>query len=148
MCNFDLILFYCVLVGFDCMVDVMDWVLFVDIVSYFFYNIEKIGENVYCIVIVVVGFGVDDLNVEVKDGVVIVLGCKVVEDEGWSFLYCGIVICVFECCFMLVDYVCVEGVSYVDGMLNIDLVCEILELLKLCCIEIVKLLKLVEKLDV
>ena len=37
------------------------------------YNIEKTGENAYRISIAVAGFSADDLNVEMKDGAVIVM---------------------------------------------------------------------------
>lgn len=52
------------------------------------------------------------------------------------FLYCGIVECVFECCFYLVDYVIVLGVELCNGMFLVQLVCEILEFVKLCSIVI------------
>lgn len=66
-----------------------------------------------------------------------VVGKKVVEDGECIYLYCGIVNWLFKCWFDLVDYVCVIGVIYENGMLYIDLVCEVFEVLKLCWIEIV-----------
>lgn len=52
--------------------------------------------------IVVVGFGEDDFEIEIKDGLLIIVGCKILLEEGeveCEFLYCGIVECGFLCWF-------------------------------------------------
>ena len=136
-------------VGFDRMADLMDRVLSADSAtqSYPPYNIEKTGENAYRIAIAVAGFGAEDLNVEVRDGAVIVSGRKAAEDEGRTFLHRGIATRAFERRFTLADHVRVEGASHQDGMLNIDLVREIPEALKPRRIEIAKPAKAVGKLD-
>lgn len=76
----------------------MDCVLIFDVLvfSYFFYNIEKIVDDVYCILFVVVGFVVEDFVIEVKENVLIVIVKKVFVKNEKIFLYCGIVICFFE----------------------------------------------------
>ena len=136
-------------VGFDRMADLMDRVLSADSAtqSYPPYNIEKTGENAYRIAIAVAGFGAEDLNVEVRDGAVIVSGRKAAEDESRTFLHRGIATRAFERRFTLADHVRVEGANHQDGMLNIDLVREIPEALKPRRIEIAKAAKAVEKLD-
>ena len=147
MRNFDLTPLYRASVGFDRMADVMDRALSADIASYPPYNIEKTGENAYRIAIAVAGFGAEDLNVEVRDGAVIVSGRKAGEDEGRTFLHRGIATRAFERRFTLADHVRVDGASHQDGMLNIDLLREIPEALKPRRIDIAKNVKVVEKLD-
>ncbi|GLK65969.1 Hsp20 family protein [Paracoccus kondratievae] len=147
MRNFDLTPLYRATVGFDRMVDVMDRALSADIASYPPYNIEKTGENSYCISLAVAGFSADDLNVEVRDGAVIVSGRKAAEDENRTFLHRGIATRAFERRFTLADHVRVEGASHADGMLNIDLVREVPEALKPRRIEIAKQGTSIEKLD-
>ncbi|KGJ04011.1 heat-shock protein [Paracoccus halophilus] len=147
MRNFDLTPLYRASVGFDRMADVLDRTLSADIASYPPYNIEKTGENAYRISIAVAGFGVDDLNVEVKEGAVIVSGRKAPEDDSRSYLHRGIATRAFERRFTLADHVRVAGASHEDGMLNIDLVREVPEALKPRRIEIARSVKSVEKLD-
>ncbi|SET21669.1 Hsp20 family protein [Paracoccus homiensis] len=149
MRSFDLTPLYRASVGFDRLADVMDRTLSADVSAptYPPYNIEKTGEDTYRIAIAVAGFGADDLNVEMRDGAVIVSARKSDEDEGRSFLHRGIATRAFERKFTLADHVRVEGASHVDGMLNIDLVREIPEALKPRRIEIAKAAPKVEKLD-
>lgn len=147
MRNFDLTPLYRATVGFDRIADVMDRALSADVTSYPPYNIEKTGEDTYRISIAVAGFSADELNVEVKDGAVIVLGRKAAEDEARAYLHRGIATRAFERRFALADHVRVEGAGHENGMLNIDLVREIPEALKPRKIEIAKSVKAVEKLD-
>lgn len=147
MRNFDLTPLYRASIGFDRMADVMDRALTADVASYPPYNIEKTGDDAYRIAIAVAGFGAEDLNVEVKDGAVIVSGKKAAEDEGRTFLHRGIATRAFERRFTLADHVRVTGASHEDGMLNIDLVREIPEALKPRRIEIARTVKAVGKLD-
>lgn len=74
---YDFFFFYCVIVGFDYLFNIFDRVI-VDSVNvfYFFYNIECMDENVYCIFIVVVGFNDDELDVEVKENILMIFGWK------------------------------------------------------------------------
>ncbi|PZO64417.1 MAG: heat-shock protein [Paracoccus denitrificans] len=140
MRNFDRSPLYRATVGFDRMADLMDRALTAEgtTPSYPPYNIEKTGEDAYRISIAVAGFAADDLNVEVRDGAVIVSARKGSEDEGKTYLHRGIATRAFERKFALADYVRVEGASHVDGMLHIELVREIPEALKPRRIEIAK----------
>ena len=132
MRNMDLAPLYRASVGFDRMADLMDRALTADIAAptYPPYNIEKTGENAYRISIAVAGFSADDLNVEMKDGAVIVSARKAEDDGQHTYLHRGIATRAFERKFALADHVRVEGASHVDGMLHIDLVREIPEALK------------------
>ena len=150
MRNMDLTPLYRASVGFDRIADLMDRALTSEVAAptYPPYNIEKTGENAYRISIAVAGFAADDLNVEVRDGAVIVSARKADEDEGRTFLHRGIATRAFERKFTLADHVRVDGASHVDGMLHIDLVREIPEALKPRQIAIEKLDgRKVQKLD-
>ncbi|MBU2958407.1 Hsp20 family protein [Paracoccus sp. 1_MG-2023] len=147
--NFDLTPLYRASIGFDRLADVMDRALSADVSAptYPPYNIEKTGENAYRISIAVAGFAADDLNVEMRDGSVVVSARKAEEDDARTFLHRGIATRAFERKFTLADHVRVEGASHVDGMLHVDLVREIPEALKPRRIEIAKDTPKVEKLD-
>ncbi|MDQ1899758.1 Hsp20 family protein [Paracoccus sp. WLY502] len=149
MRNFDLTPLYRASVGFDRLADVMDRALSADVAAptYPPYNIEKTGDDAYRISIAVAGFAPEDLNVEVRDGAVIVSARKAEENDGRTYLHRGIATRAFERKFTLADHVRVEGASHVDGMLHIDLVREIPEALKPRRIEIAKSAPKVEKLD-
>lgn len=150
MRNFDLTPLYRASVGFDRLADVVDRALSADVTasSYPPYNIEKTGENSYRITIAVAGFAADELNVEVRDGSVIVSARKSEDgDKDRTYLHRGIATRAFERKFTLADHVRVEGASHADGMLNIDLVREIPEALKPRRIEIAGRAPKVEKLD-
>ncbi|GLS80764.1 Hsp20 family protein [Paracoccus marinus] len=132
MRNMDLAPLYRASVGFDRMADLMDRALTADIAAptYPPYNIEKTGENAYRISIAVAGFSADDLNVEMKDGAVIVSARKAEDDGQHTYLHRGIATRAFERKFALADHVRVEGASHVDGMLHIELLREVPEALK------------------
>lgn len=53
-----------------------------------------------------------------------------------QYLYCGIVVCLFECCFQFVDFVEVGNVMFENGFFSIEFKCVVLEVMKFCCIEI------------
>ena len=149
MRQFDLAPLYRSTVGFDRLFSALDQFVASDAVpTYPPYNIEKTGDDAYRISIAVAGFSADELNVEMKDGSVIVSATKATkDDEGRTFLHRGIATRAFERKFTLADHVRVDGASHADGMLHIDLVREIPEALKPRRIEIAKAAPRVEKLD-
>jgi molecular chaperone IbpA len=140
MRTFDLSPLYRATVGFDRVADLMDRVLSADVAqpTYPPYNIEKTDENAYRISIAVAGFSGDELNVEVKEGALIVAARKAAEDPAKTYLHRGIATRAFERRFALADHVKVTGATHVDGMLHIDLVREVPEALKPRRIEIAK----------
>lgn len=140
MRGFDLTPLYRATVGFDRIADLMDRALSADPAqtSYPPYNIEKTDENAYRISIAVAGFTGDELNVEVKEGSLLVSARKAAEDEGKIYLHRGIATRAFERRFALADHVRVTGATHADGMLHIDLVREVPEALKPRRIEIAK----------
>jgi molecular chaperone IbpA len=133
MRNFDLAPLYRATVGFDQIADLMDRVFASDLPqpTYPPYNIEKTAENAYRISIAVAGFAADDLTVEVKENALVVTARKpATTEEGRTFLHRGIATRAFERRFTLADHVRVTGATHADGMLHVDLVREIPELLK------------------
>ena len=133
MRNFDLAPLYRATVGFDQIADLMDRVFASDLPqpTYPPYNIEKTAENAYRISLAVAGFAADDLTVEVKENALIVAARKSDEaEENRTYLHRGIATRAFERRFTLADHVRVTGATHADGMLHIDLVREIPEVLK------------------
>ena len=94
------------------------------------YNIEKTGEDAYQVTVAVAGFGPDDLDVQVRDGQLVIAG-KIEKVGGESaYLHRGIARRAFERRFQLADHVEVKGADLKDGLLVVDLEREIPEALK------------------
>ena len=104
--------------------------------SYPPYNIEKTGEDTYQISIAVAGFTTEDLNVEVRDGQLVVVGKGAVDKDNADYLHRGIARRAFERRFQLADHVEVKSADLRDGLLLVDLVREIPEAMKPRKIEI------------
>lgn len=108
--------------------------------SYPPYNIEKTGEDSYQITLAVAGFGPEDLDVEVRDGQLTIVGKGAEEstatDGTVAYLHRGIAKRAFERRFQLADHVEVKDADLKDGLLVIDLVREIPEAMKPRKIEI------------
>ena len=140
MRTYDFSPLYRATVGFDRIADLMDRVLSADVAqpTYPPYNIEKTDENAYRISIAVAGFSGDELNVDVKDGAVIVSARKATDESERNYLHRGIATRAFERRFALADHVKVTGATHADGMLHIDLAREVPEALKPRRIEIAK----------
>ena len=84
------------------------------------YNIVKVDDDNYHIEIAVAGFGRDELDVELKDGVLSVEGKKEDKDET-KYLHKGISARHFRRTFTLSDTIVVRGADFVDGILTIEL---------------------------
>ncbi len=106
-------------VGFDHLFDMLDQVTDAGN-GYPPYNIERTDETRYRISIAVAGFGEQDLNVEVRDGVLTVSG-KREEAAKPSFLYQGIAGRTFERRFQLAEHVEVRAAKLENGLLHVDL---------------------------
>ncbi len=94
------------------------------------YNIEKMDENAYRITMAVAGFSEADLDIEVKDGVLLVAGKQPDPSAERKFLHRGIAGRAFRRTFQLADHVKVQGAELVNGLLHVDLAREIPEALK------------------
>jgi molecular chaperone IbpA len=100
------------------------------------YNIETTGENTYRVEIAVAGFKPEELNVEVKEGTLIVSGRKAANESERRYLHRGLAERNFERRFQLADYVVVTDAALADGLLAIDLRRELPEAMKPRRIEI------------
>jgi molecular chaperone IbpA len=85
------------------------------------YNIERTDETHYVISVAVAGFAEQDLSVEVKDGVLTVIGKREEGEKPQSYLYQGIAGRAFERRFQLAEHVEVRAAKLQNGLLHIDL---------------------------
>ena len=83
------------------------------------YNIRKIDENKYVIEIAVAGFGRQDLEIELKEGVLTVKGNLETKDNPLDYLYKGIADRAFTRTFTLADTVEVKNADLINGMVKI-----------------------------
>jgi molecular chaperone IbpA len=132
MRTFDLSPFYRSTVGFDRLFNLLDSNLGNEAQTYPPYNIERTGENAYCITMAVAGFGEGDLTIEAKENTLTVKGEKKAEATAKEseFLYRGIGARAFERRFQLADHVEIKGASLENGLLHVDLTREIPEAMK------------------
>jgi molecular chaperone IbpA len=82
------------------------------------YNIKKVDENKYVIEMAVAGFGRQDIELELQDGILSIAG-SVKSDEGADYLYKGIADRAFTRKFTLADTVEVKNADLINGMLKI-----------------------------
>ncbi len=91
------------------------------------YNIEKLGEDDYKIVMAVAGFTLNDLNITAENENLTVSGKREEKEEGKTFLHRGIAARAFTRTFRLADHIKVTGADMADGLLTIHLVREVPE---------------------
>ncbi|HVY85634.1 MAG TPA: Hsp20 family protein [Caulobacterales bacterium] len=137
MATTDLSPLYRTLVGFDRIANLMDQASRLDAApGYPPFNVEQTGEDAFRIELAVAGFSEADLNIEFKQNTLVVSGAKQPVDETRRFLHRGIAERNFERRFGLADHVRVAGAKLENGLLTIDLVRELPEVLKPRKIEI------------
>ena len=122
-------------IGFDRLANVLESAYRGEPAAYPPYNIELVGQDRYRITMAVAGFTEDDLDVQVKEGMLTVSGGGK-EDKERRFLYRGIANRSFERRFQLADYVRVESAELRHGLLHIELAREIPEALRARRIEV------------
>jgi len=98
--------------------------------SYPPYNIEKRGDDQYRITMAVAGFRSEDLEITAHANQLIVQGKAKREGDAGTFLYRGIAGRAFERRFQLADHIRVVDASLENGLLHIDLLREVPEILK------------------
>ena len=123
MRSFDFSPLYRSTVSFDRLANLLESVTQFDPTtqSYPPYNIEQLGENDYRISMAVAGFGDNDLNVEVKEGVLTITGKRNGEEPKTHYLYQGIAGRSFERRFQLADHMEVRSARLEHGLLHIDI---------------------------
>ncbi len=127
---------YRTLVGFDRIANLMDQAARLDAApGYPPFNVEQIGEDQFRIELAVAGFSQDDLTIEFKQNSLVVTGQRKPAEQR-TYLHRGIAERGFERRFGLADHVRVSGAKLEHGLLTIDLVRELPELLKPRKIEI------------
>jgi len=135
MSTIDLTPLYRTMVGFDRMANMINTAQRLDgTQGYPPYNIELLEENEYAIEIAVAGFAEDDLDIEMKEGQLTVVGNKKTssaeEGEERNFLHQGIAERGFIRRFQLADHVVVTQADLKNGLLRIELVRELPEAMK------------------
>jgi molecular chaperone IbpA len=140
MSTIDLTPIYRTMVGFDRMANMIDSAARLDgAQGYPPYNIERVEDDEFAIEIAVAGFGEEDLDIEIKDGLLTVAGRKAGPDDDSpqrEFLHRGIAERGFLRRFQLADHVIVTGAGLKNGLLRIELVRELPEAKKPRKIEI------------
>jgi molecular chaperone IbpA len=148
MPTFDFAPFYRSTVGFDRLFSTLDQLVGMEgpAPSYPPYDIARTGENAYRISLAVAGFTGADLSIEAKENTLTIRGEKQTNDEETTgeLLYRGIAARTFERSFQLADYVEVRGASLENGLLHVDLVREIPEVMKPRVIPIMSSRKVLE----
>jgi molecular chaperone IbpA len=118
-------------IGFDRLMRLADAATRVDSGStYPPYNIEVTADDAYRLTMAVAGFAQEDLDLTVKENVLLVAG-KAKKDEDQSrYLHRGLARRAFERRFQLADHIKVAGAHLDNGLLHIDLVRQVPEEMK------------------
>jgi|TARA_R110000796_G_scaffold58628_6_gene135383 molecular chaperone IbpA len=90
------------------------------------HNVVKYSDNEYSIQLALAGYSEKDIDVEVKEGILVVRGGKP-NDTGEEYLHKGISTKKFTRTFRLSEHVVVDGAEFIDGLLVIHLKVEIPE---------------------
>ncbi len=119
-------------IGFDRLTRLVDAAARLDpsAQSYPPYNIEKTGEDAYRLTMAVAGFSRDELDITVQENLLVVTGKAKQEEEGGRYLHRGIARRAFERRFSLADHIKVTGASLDNGMLHVELVRDVPEVMK------------------
>ena len=124
MRNYDFTPLYRSTVGFDRLASMLDVALTADTgtTTYPPYNIEKAGENKYRITVAVSGFSEDELNVEMREGQLVIAAKKAeISNDQVTYLHRGIAQRAFKQQFTIATDVIVQGADLINGLLTINL---------------------------
>ncbi len=131
MTSFDFAPLYRSAIGFDRLAQLMDNALRADSQpSYPPYNIELAGEDKYRITMAVAGFDRSELDIEIEQDGLKIVGRKQKQTAKTTYLHRGIAARDFEHRFQLAEHVKVMGASLENGLLSIELVREVPEAMK------------------
>ncbi len=116
-------------VGFDRIFNSLDNLNTQETKAYPPYNIERIDDDTWHVLVAVAGFSLSDIEVETKEENLVIRGSKQseIEQENRDFLHRGIAERDFELRFQLGDYVEVSNANLKNGLLDIELKREIPE---------------------
>lgn len=85
------------------------------------YNIKKLNESIFVIELALSGYSENDVEITVKENVLVVKGDQPKSDESVSYLFQGIAKRSFSRTFTLADSVIVKSAAMVNGMLTVTL---------------------------
>ncbi len=129
--RFDFSPLYRSAIGFDRLAQMMDEASRADTLpAYPPYNVESVSDDQYRITMAVAGFQESELEIEVEQGSLKVVGRKQRDEGPRSFLHRGIAARDFEQRFQLAEHVKVTGAVLKDGLLNVELTREVPEAMK------------------
>lgn len=109
-------------IGFDSVFNKMNQVNTMKDHKYPPYNIIKLGEDRYLLEMAVAGFGEDDFDITVQDGILTINGSVDGVDEDAEYLHKGIATRSFSRAFTMADSLRVERVTLDKGVLAVRLV--------------------------
>lgn len=133
--NFDP--FWRTTIGFDRLFSLMDENLRLEPEDrYPPYDIVRTGEDNYRITLAVAGFPREHISITAHQNTLTIAGRPPEREDKTEYLYRGIAGRGFERRFNLADFVEVEGASFENGLLTIDLVRRVPEAMKARRIEI------------
>lgn len=123
MQTFDFTPFYRSTVGFDRLFNRLDSAVGQEAKSYPPYNIERLADDQWRVIVAVAGFAASDIAIEVEQNNLTIKGAKAPESEGdeRQFLHRGIAERSFELRYQLGDYVEVTSAGIENGLLSIEL---------------------------
>jgi molecular chaperone IbpA len=117
-------------IGFDRLAQLFDDAQRAADTAYPPYNIELVSEDKYQITMAVAGFQRSELDIEVERDTLKITGRRQKDEAKRTFLHRGIASRDFEHRFQLADHVKVVGAKLDNGLLHIELVREIPEIMK------------------
>lgn len=108
-------------IGFDSMFDELLRVSARENTNYPPYNIVKCSEDVFCIEIAVAGFKEGDIDVNLENNQLSIVGNQIPEVNEVEYVFRGISSKSFTRTFTLAEHVLVTGASVRDGILTVNL---------------------------
>lgn len=110
-------------IGFDRLNDLFEHAMLSETPHYPAYNIEKIGDDHYRIVVEATGFNQDELSIDLENQVLSISGkhADQAEDKNAEFLHQGITRRSFKLSLRLDEHIEVQEANYENGLLTIGL---------------------------
>ena len=93
------------------------------------FDLIKVDENHYRVILAVAGFGRDEIDITAQQNQLIVSGKKA-DDQGVDYIHRGIANRQFERRFGLADFIKVAEADLKDGLLSVELIREIPEAMR------------------
>jgi molecular chaperone IbpA len=116
-------------IGFDRLFDLAETAQHAAEDNYPPFNIERLAEDRYQITLAVAGFAPEEIDITAEQNQLTVEGAKKDKQER-DYMHRGISLRPFKRQYSLADYVKVQGASFDNGLLKIELVREIPEAMK------------------